>query len=218
MHRGGRPTVAGAGAAGSLLAAIAAAALIAPGLIGFDEWSLAPTQGSGGSLRVEPGPATAQPFTGPAASATAAPVPLGAATAPGTAPDSSSLAGRGRAVENPRPGSNGSSAGTVPGSPGAARPTDPPPGDPPAGIAEALARGAERTGSTFGGGLDRLGTMGGDALSPLGPAFGDGARGAGVVAGENARRTSKAAGDAMRRLAGGEPAVRATALARGSLR
>lgn len=211
LPRSGRSTLAGAGAAGSLLAAIAAAALIAPGLISFDDWSLAPRAGPGGNLRVDPGAAVAGLAGGPAASATSAPVALPAARE--RAADGRGSSDRGRDRDRVGAGPGSGSALTRPAAPGAATPPRRGPVDGPAGVKESLARDAEGAGTAVGGDFELLGATAGDAFSRLSPGLGSAARRAGAVSGEGARRSGKAVGDAVRRLPGAAPAPKAPPLA-----
>ncbi len=199
-----------------MLAAIAAVALIAPGLVGFDDWSLAPSPPVAGSVRVEPaGIPGADGRAG--ASATALPV-----TSPKGSVARSHGAGRSPSVPDHGDGAAGAGGiGSVPAPPIAPAPAPPGPMcmcDGGSGLPETLAGGAERSAGALGNGVDRLGATAGGEFSRLSPPLGrDARRGTGVI-GERARRAGTATGEAVRGLPGGAPPAHAIAPARRVLR
>lgn len=203
----GRTALAGTGAAGSLLAAVVAAALIAPGAIDFDDWSIVPPRGSGGSLSVADGSSPAPLLRGPGGSATAARVAL-----PGAPADRAGARERGRPVDRRGPGiedvrrRDSGVAGSQSSGPGGAASEPRPHDDPPAGLKESLARTTEGVGAGAGGGFERLGATSGSALGPVHPWLGRSAGRAGAASADRFRRTGKTVGEVVRRLPDGGPA------------
>jgi hypothetical protein len=200
-HRSRRPVLAGLGVAGSLVAAVSAAAIITTGIVAFDRWPGPPAGGQGGAVRLEPprGPRSGWPATA-----------LGRGTRTASARQlavpvvrTSRRPGRDTArVQAPR-SSAGPVTATTPSatsSHGAATPVSK---NPLTARRDGIAGGVDGAGDAVGDRVAGFGSTGGEALGRVSPPLGGAVRGTAGTGAAEARTVSQAAADLLRRLPGG---------------